>query len=61
MTNKLENWIKARFADQTEVLNILQNYGVISDNCINVEDVGNDKEAMMWMARNFEHFQKHKV
>ena len=59
--NKLDNWIKARFADEKEVLNILQEYGVVSDNCVNAQDVGNDREAMMWVARNFEHFQKHKV
>ena len=59
--NKLENWIRARFADETEVLNILQDYGVISDNCVYAEDVGNDTEAMMWLAANFEHFQRHKV
>jgi hypothetical protein len=59
--NKLENWIRARFAKETEVLNILQDYGVISDNCVYAEDVGNDKEAMMWMATNIEHFEKHRV
>ena len=52
MSNRLDNWIKARFADQKEVLNVLQEYGVISDNCIKVEDVGNDMEAMKWMACN---------
>jgi hypothetical protein len=59
--NKLDNWIKARFADQKEVLNVLQEYGVISDNCVNVEDAGNDKEAMIWLAKNFEHFKRHGV
>ena len=59
--NKLDNWIKVRFADQKEVLNVLQEYGVISDNCVNVEDVGNDRDAMMWVARNFEHFKRHGV
>jgi hypothetical protein len=59
--NKLDNWIKARFADQKEVLNVLQEYGVISDNCVNVEDVGNDKESMIWLAKNFEHFKRHGV
>jgi hypothetical protein len=59
--NKLENWIKNRYADQKEVLNALQEYGVISDNCIDVKDVGNDREAMMWVAKNFEHYQRHKV
>jgi hypothetical protein len=59
--NKLENWIKARFASECDVMNILQEYGVVSDNCLWAKDVGNDGEAMMWIAKNFEHFQKHKV
>ena len=59
--NKLENWLRARFADEREVMNVLQEYGVVSDNAEWAEDVGNDKEAMMWLAKNFEHFQKHKV
>jgi hypothetical protein len=59
--NKLENWIAARFADDREVMNVLQEYGVVSDNSIWAKDVGNDKEAVMWVAKNFEHFQKHKV
>jgi hypothetical protein len=60
-SNKLENWIKNRFANETEVLNALQEYGVISDNCVDAKDVGNDKEAMMWVAKNFEHYQRYKV
>lgn len=59
--NKLENWIKARFANEVEVMNILQEYGVVSDNAIWAKDVGNDNEAMMWVARNFEHFKRHGV
>ena len=51
--NKLDNWIKARSANHNEVLNVLQEYGVISDNCVNVQDVGNDNEAMKWMACNY--------
>jgi hypothetical protein len=52
VSNKLNNWIKVRSANHNEVLNVLQEYGVISDNCVNVEDVGNDMEAMKWMACN---------
>ena len=52
MSNKLDNWIKARSANHNEVLNVLQEYGVISDNCVNVQDVGNPMEAMKWMACN---------
>jgi hypothetical protein len=59
--NKLENWIKARFANEVEVMNVLQEYGVVSDNAIWAKDVGNDTEAMKWMAKNFEHFMRHGV
>ena len=51
--NKLENWIKAKMADEKEVMNVLQEYGVISDNCIRADQVGNDTEAMKWMACNY--------
>ena len=53
VSNKLDNWIKAKSANHKQVLNVLQDYGVISDNCVNVEDVGNDSEAMKWMACNY--------
>jgi hypothetical protein len=59
--NKLENWIKARFANEVEVMNVLQEYGVVSDNTIWAKDVANDSGAMIWLAKNFEHFQRHKV
>lgn len=50
--NKLENWIKARFEDEKEVMNVLQEYGVVSDNCVKASEVGNAMEAMKWMACN---------
>lgn len=50
--NKLENWIKARFEDEKEVMNVLQEYGVVSDNCVMASEVGNAMEAMKWMACN---------
>lgn len=50
--NKLENWIKARFADEKEIMNVLQEYGVISDNCVKANEVGNDSYAMRWLAHN---------
>jgi hypothetical protein len=59
--NKLENWIKARFADEREIMNILQDYGVVSDNAEWARHVGNDREAMWWLAKNFEHLQRHGV
>ena len=61
MGNKLENWIKARDGDDRLMMDILQDYGVVSDNCVNTGDVGNDKEAMKWLAKNIEHLGKKKV
>jgi hypothetical protein len=59
--NKLENWIKSRHAQEREVMNVLQEYGVVSDNSELAKDVGNDREAMWWVAKNFEHFKRHGV
>ncbi len=59
--NKLENWIKVRQDNEVEIMNTLQEYGVVSDNAIWAKDVGNDGEAMMWVAKNFEHFKRHGV
>ena len=55
--NSLENWIKARDENEVRVMNLLQEYGVVSDNAVWAKDCGNHKEAMKWMARNFEHFK----
>lgn len=55
--NKLENWIKARDGNETQVMNTLQEYGIVSDNAVWAKDVGNDLDAMKFMAANFERFK----
>lgn len=57
--NKLERWIKEIGIDPKKVMNVLQEYGIISDNCVNTHDVGNDGQAMMFMALNFERFREY--
>jgi hypothetical protein len=52
MKNKLENWIAIRQADEVKIMNLLQNYGVISDNCVWAKDCGNDLRAICWLAVN---------
>jgi hypothetical protein len=59
--NKLENWIKVRDGNEVEIMNLLQEYGVVSDNAVWAKDVGNDGKAMRWMAINFEHFKANAV
>lgn len=61
MGNKLENWIKARNGDEKIAMDILQNHGIVSDNCVMPCDVGNDKEAMKWLAKNIERLSKARV
>jgi hypothetical protein len=34
---------------ETTALNHLQEQGIISDNCITIDDVGNWARAMMWL------------
>ena len=55
--NKLENWIQARHGDEREIMDILQEYGVVSDNAVWAKDCGNDRKAMWWLAKNFEHIK----
>lgn len=50
--NKLENWISNRQVDEVKVMNLLQDYGVISDNVIWAKDCGNDLKAIRWLAVN---------
>lgn len=52
MKNKLENWIANREANEVKVMNLLQEYGIVSDNCIWAKDRGNDLKAIRWLAVN---------
>ncbi len=54
-------WIKTRSEDEVEVMNFLQEYGVVSDNAVWAKDVSNDSRAMLCMAKNFERFQNYSV
>ena len=52
MKNKLENWIANRRENEVAVMNLLQEWGVVSDNAIWAKDGDNDTKAMVWMACN---------
>ena len=58
MKNKLENWIANRGADEVKVMNLLQDYGIVSDNAIWAKDCGNDLKAIRWLAVNAERLLK---
>lgn len=33
-------------------MNALQNHGIVSDNCVTWDDVGNRDEAIAWLRRH---------
>jgi hypothetical protein len=39
-------------------MNLLQEYGIISDNCVWAKDCGNDLKAIRWLAVNAEQLLK---
>ena len=52
MKNKLENWIANSDSNEVKVMNLLQEYGIVSDNIIWAKDCGNDLKAIRWLAVN---------
>jgi len=51
MSESLRAYITARGLDQVSVLNELQEHGVISDNAVDIGDVGNGGVAIAWLEK----------
>ena len=51
--NPMKRFLRENNIDETQAMNKLQEHGVISDNCIKTEDIGNKAKAMMWLNKNF--------
>lgn len=51
MSESLRAYIAARGLDARLVMNVLQENGVISDNAIDVADVGNGGAAISWLEK----------
>ncbi len=49
MSKTLMDYIKAQGLDPRMVMNTLQDNGVCSDLCVEVEDVGNGGECLLWL------------
>ena len=52
MKNQLENWIVNSDSNEVGVMNLLQEYGIVSDTIIWAKDCGNDLKAIRWLAVN---------
>jgi hypothetical protein len=49
MSQTLKAFIEANGLDPRMLMNSLQNHGVCSDLCVEVEDVGNGGECLRWL------------
>jgi hypothetical protein len=49
MSETLKAFIEANGLDPRMVMNSLQNHGVCSDLCVEVEDVGNGGQCLLWL------------
>jgi hypothetical protein len=50
MSKTLMDFIKAQGLDARLVMNTLQDNGVCSDLCVEIEDVGNGGECLRWLV-----------
>jgi len=51
VSESLRAYIAARGLDARLTMNFLQDHGVISDNAVDVSDVGNGGEAIAWLEK----------
>ena len=52
--NTLESFIAFKKLNEKEVMNRLQEYRIISDNCIDAKDVGDCGKAVSWLNFNID-------
>lgn len=48
----LRDYLEANFIDEVEAMNLLQDHGIISDECVTPEDVGDSGKAVAWLHDN---------
>lgn len=59
MSKTLMQWIEHNGLDARLVMNALQENGKCSDNCVEVEDVGNGGECLRWLVeRDLREYRK---
>jgi hypothetical protein len=51
MSESLRAYIAAHGLDEVAVMNLLQEHGVISDNAVDVAEVGNGGVAIAWLEK----------
>jgi len=57
--NQLEAFLRVTAKDPVKAMNLLQDHGIVSDNCENASQVGNAGEAVRWLYDNWHRFYPH--
>jgi hypothetical protein len=52
--NPLRRYLQRIGWSEDKAMNVLQEHGIISDNCVAIDDVGNYAKAMMWLHGRIE-------
>jgi hypothetical protein len=45
----LRDYIEKNRFDEVQAMNLLQDHGIISDECVSVDDVGDSGKALTWL------------
>lgn len=48
----LKDYLDVNFINEVKAMNLLQDYGIISDECVTPEDVGDSGKAVAWLHEN---------
>ena len=56
--NTLRDYISAHRLDEVGILNLLQDQGIISDECVTAEDCGDAGRAVTWLHDRLEELPK---
>lgn len=47
--NQLELYLEKHRISETRAMNLLQEHGIVSDNCVTAAEVGDTGKAIMWL------------
>jgi hypothetical protein len=52
--NQLELYLEKLRIPETRAMNLLQEHGIVSDNCVTAAEVGDIGKAISWLNLNYE-------
>jgi hypothetical protein len=56
MKNQLELYLEKHRIPETRAMNLLQEHGIVSDNCVTAAEVGDIGKAISWLNLNYEKY-----